>query len=154
MGSKVGVVVAAAALACAATAGGAWWWVQQQTHQGAASQQAAPTIDMSQASYVTLDKVVVMLRSQEQGARTHNYYLAADLVLRTDKMHEKAVKAELPMLKGVAVQALSRMDVEQARSLGIEEWSALLQRELTAAYNDYPHLRLFDRVMVSRLIIE
>lgn len=132
--------------------GGAWWWVQQQMSHNATGQVAAPVIDMNQASYVTLDKVVVMLRAQTP--RAHNWYLAADLVLRTDKVHEKTVKAELPMLKGVAVQALSRMDVEQARGMSMEEWSAMLQRELMAAYDEYPHLRLFDRVMVSRLIIE
>lgn len=152
MGNKVGLVVAAALVVCAATVGGAWWWVQQQAAHNAASQKVAPVIDMEQASYVTLEKIVVMLNSE--APRVRNFYLAADLVLRTDKIHEKAVRAELPMLKGVAVQALSRMQVEQARGMSMEEWSGLLQRELMGAYEEHPHLRLFDRVMVSRLIIE
>lgn len=150
MGKKLGIIIAIAVLLCVAVMGGAWWWVQQQG--GAAKGPQAPHIDMQQASYVTLDKVVVMLKAPE--GRSNNYYLSADLVLRSDKAHEKALKAELPMLKSVAVRTLSQMDVVEARAMSMAAWSELLQRELFAAYDEHPDLRWFDQVSISRLIIE
>lgn len=145
------IVIGAALLVCLLVAGGAWWWVQKQSGTKAApAPVAAPVLDARQAAYVTLEKVVVMLRS-ETG---RNHFVSADLVLRTDKPHEKEVKSALPMLKGVAVRTLSKVTAEQGRAMGIDEWSALLQRELMAAYEEHPDLRPFDGVMLSRLILE
>ena len=58
------------------------------------------------------------------------------------------------MLKGVAVRTLSQLTVEQARTMSIDEWTELLSADLVAAYASHPDLRPFDKVMVSRLIIE
>lgn len=150
MKKSIGAIIAAAVVFCAAMAGGAFWWVQQ--HSGAAAVPAAPQMDGSQYSYVTLDKVVVMLRSES--ARAQNYYMSLDLVLRTDKPHEKSVQADLPMLKGVAVRALSKVEVMQAKAMSIEAWTELLSQEFMGAYEDRLPMRGFDQVMVSRLIIE
>lgn len=150
MNKTVGIVILVAVLVCAGVGGGAWWWLQQQTP--AAFSSTAPVVDASQPRYVSLEKVVVMLRAT--APKHGNDYLALDLVLRTDAMHEKTVKAELPMLKGVAVRTLSKLDVEQARAMSIEEWTDLLSADLVAAYADRPMSRHFDQVMVSRLIIE
>lgn len=145
------IVVSAALAVCLLVAGGAWWWVQQQSGAKAApAPAAAPVLDARQAAYVTLEKVVVMLRAES--GRSH--YVSADLVLRTDRLHEKAVKSALPMLKGVAVRTLSKVSVEQGRAMSIEEWSELLQRDLMAAYETQLDLRPFDGVMLSRLILE
>lgn len=151
MNKTIGIVIAVAVLICGALGGGAWWWVQQQT-QGQAKQVQAPEIDMGKASYVTLEKVVVMLRPDavEQG----NHYLSLDIVLRTDKNHEKAVKGELPMIKGVALRALSKLGPAQARAMTIEEWTDLISQEVMGAYEGHLDKRGFDQVMVSRLIIE
>ena len=154
MNKTVGIVIGVAVVVCLALGGGAWWWVQQQTAgQGVqAPKVQAPKLDASKPSYVTLEKVVVMLRSAtEQGA---NHYLSMDVVLRTDKANEKSVKGDLPMIKGVAVRALSKLDVEQARAMSIEEWTDLLSRDVMAAYAPQMELLGFDQLMVSRLIIE
>lgn len=151
MNKKVVMVVVIALLLCVGVAGGAWWWVQQQSG-GTQKVIQAPKLDASQPKYVVLDKIVVMLRPEE--GRSNNTYLSLDMVFRTDKTHEKTVKGDLPMLKGVAVRTLSKLEVSQARAMSIEEWTDLLNREVMAAYEGQQDLRFFDQVMVSRLIIE
>lgn len=111
-----------------------------------------PALDAGAPSYVTLDKIVVMLRPSAE--RMHNTYLSLDLVFRTDKAHEKSVKGDLPMLKGVAVRTLSQLAVDDAKAMTIDEWTGLLSQDLLAAYAAQQNLRAFDQVMVSRLIIE
>ena len=150
MNKKILGIVLGAVLVCAGVAGGAWWFVQQQG--GASHVTQAPQLDPSKPSYVALDKVVVMLRPSPE--RMQNTYLSVDIVFRSDKAHEKMLKGELPMLKGVAVRALSKLDVGGARSMTIEEWSSLISREAMAAYEEQQDQRYFDQVMVSRLIIE
>lgn len=149
MNKAIGIVIVVTALVCAA--GGAWWWHLQ----GAviSSVQQAPALDMSQSRYVTLDKIVVMLQTPVEPPSS-NHYLSLDLVLRTDSEHEKSVKADLPMLKGVAVRTLSQLEVESAKGMSIDAWTDLLSADLMAAYANRPMLRHFDQVMVSRLIIE
>lgn len=144
------IVIALALVVCAAVAGAAGWWSQQQKTSAAPAPAAAPAMNPRQAAYVTLEKVVVMMRSES--GRTH--YVSADLVLSTDKPHEKAAKAALPMLKGVAVRSFSKVSLEQGREMSIDQWADVLQRDLMAAYDAQPDLRPFDGVMLSRLIIE
>lgn len=151
MNKNIAIIIVCAVLACAGIAGGAWWWVQQQAVSTPAANDV-PKLDASAPSYVTLDKIVVMLRPSSD--RLHNTYLSLDLVFRTDKVHEKAVKSDLPMLKGVAVRTLSQLEVENAKSMSIDEWTGLLSQDLMAAYASQQSLRAFDQVMVSRLIIE
>ena len=152
MNKSVGILIGIVVLVCAGAAGGAWWWVQQKGGTTPAASAAAVKLDASQPSYLTLDKIVVMLRPEPD--RAQNTYVSVDLVFRTDKAHAKEFKGELPMLKGVAVRTLSKLDVAQAKAMAIEEWTDLLNRDLMAAYEQQLSQRAFDQVMVSRLIIE
>ena len=115
MAKKIGMLLALVAILGVGVAAGGWWWEQRAPVAVAA--QTSPQLDVRQASYVTLDKIVVMLKT-DQSLRTANTYMSLDLVLRTDKLHEKAAKAELPMLKGVAVRTLSQVAMEQAKARG------------------------------------
>ena len=150
MSKKIGIIIALAIAVCGATVGGAWWWVQQSRNGPA--EVAAPVMDVRQLSYVTLEKVVVMLPTPP--TRYQNYYLSADLVLRSDKVHEKTARADLPMLKAVALRTIAKIPAEQARAMSIEEWTKLLEAEFMDAYAGQLDLRPFDQVAVSRLIIE
>ena len=152
MNKTVGIMIGVVLLVCMGAAGGAWWWVQQQGFTASAKPVQVATLDASQPSYVTLDKIVVMLRPEPE--LLQNTYISVDLVFRTDKAHAKEFKGELPMLKGVAVRTLSKVSVTQAKAMVIEEWTDLLSRDLIAAYEQQPSPRVFDQVMVSRLIIE
>lgn len=151
MNKSLGIIIGLVLLVCVGAAGGVWWWVQQQGSAAPAAGSAVK-LDASKPSYLTLDKIVVMLRSEPE--RRHNTYASVDLVFRTDKAHTKEVQGELPMLKGVAVRALSKVDVAKAKAMTIEEWTDLLSNDLMAAYEQQPSRRAFDQVMLSRLIIE
>lgn len=152
MNKTVGIIIGVALLVCVGAAGGAWWWVQQQSAAAPTQTARMAKLDPSQPNYLTLDKIVVMLRPEPD--RQQNTYVSVDLVFRTDKAHAKEFKGELPMLKGVAVRTLSKLDVHQAKAMAIEEWTDLLSRDLISAYEQQPSPRVFDQVMVSRLIIE
>lgn len=154
MSKSIGIVIALAVTLCvvAAAVAGFWFWGQKQASVATRSDEQL-TLDMQHLSYVTLDKIVVMLKTDAE-VRRHNSYISVDLVLRTDKLHEKATKGELPMLKGVAVRTLSQLSLEQAKTMGIDQWTELLHADLMAGYAANPDLRPFDKVMVSRLIIE
>ena len=151
MNKKIAIIVVVALLLCVGVVGAVLIWVQKNAASAAAPQ--AVQMDASQLSYVTLEKVVVMIDSSP--VRGRNQYLSVDLVLRTDKVHEKTAKSDLPMLKGVAVRSISKIGVEQARAMDIDAWTSLLQRDLMDAYPDEQAAkRPFDQVLVSRLIIE
>lgn len=152
MSKRIGMAVVAMLCVLAATASG-FWFLGQQKSSSAIRAGEQLTLDVQQLSYVTLDKIVVMLKT-DSDLRRHNSYISVDLVLRTDKLHEKATRGDLPMLKGVAVRTLSQLSLEQAKTMGIDQWTELLHADLIAAYAANPDLRPFDKVMVSRLIIE
>ena len=151
MNKKIAIIVVVAVLLCVGVVGAALIWVQK--NNGASGGVQAPQMNAEQLSYVTLEKVVVMLEGT--AVRGRNQYMSVDLVLRTDKPHEKMAKSDLPMLKGVAVRTISKIDAEKARAMDIEAWTSLLQRDLMDAYpEEQVSKRPFDQVLVSRLIIE
>lgn len=154
MSKRIGMAVAVVVMLCvmAAAAGGFWFLGAKKAPVSRLTDEQL-TLDIQQLSYVTLDKIVVMLKTDTE-LRRHNSYISVDLVLRTDKLHEKATKGELPMLKGVAVRTLSQLSLDQAKAMGIDQWTELLHADLMAAYAANPDLRPFDKVLVSRLIIE
>ena len=147
MNKKIAIIVVVALLLCVGVVGAALIWVQKNAASAAAPQ--AVQMDASQLSYVTLEKVVVMIDSSP--VRGRNQYLSVDLVLRTDKVHEKTAKSDLPMLKGVAVRSISKIGVEQARAMDIDAWTSLLQRDLMDAIQmsrrpSVPLIRFWCRV--------
>jgi flagellar FliL protein len=64
--------------------------------------------------YVTLDKVIVMLRRLPGEAESH--YLSTDLVLATEPAKEKETKENLPLLRSVAVRTLSAYTMAEAEA--------------------------------------
>jgi flagellar FliL protein len=62
--------------------------------------------------YVTLDKVIVMLRRGPNEAESH--YLSTDLVLATEPEKEKETKENLPLLRSLAVRTLSSFTMAEA----------------------------------------
>jgi flagellar FliL protein len=102
--------------------------------------------------YVTLDKVIVMLRRGPRDAATH--YLAADLVLATTDEKERATKDQLPMLRSVAVRALSSYAMPAAADLTVEQYAAQLNNSFDASYAKDRLEKPFSEVLISKLIIE
>lgn len=160
MNSKLKIMIGAVAvvLVGAASAGGAMWWMTSQEPAaavpGTAAQQAPKKKEKSDkpAKYVTLDKVIVMLRRGPNEASAH--YLSTDLVLATTAEQEKQAKEHLPLLRAVAVRALSAHTLAEASSMTVEQFAAQLNKTFDASYASEERDKPFDEVMIGKLIIE
>lgn len=159
MNSKLKIMIGALAvvLVGAASAGGAMWWMQSQETAKAVPGTAAPQTKKKEksdkpAKYVTLDKVIVMLRRSPNEASAH--YLSTDLVLATTAEQEKQAKEHLPLLRAVAVGALSSHTLAEASSMTVEQFAALLNKTFDASYASEERDKPFDEVMIGKLIIE
>jgi flagellar FliL protein len=145
-----GVALVSAAVAAAAV----WWYAAPGLAPAAAAEKVAATAraDKKPAKYVTLDKVIVMLRRTPNQAETH--YLSADLVLATTVEHEKKTKEHLPLLRSIAVRALSRYDMGTASAMTVQQYADELNRTFDASYAKENGEKPFTEVMIGKLIIE
>ena len=150
--------VGAIAVLSAAAAGGAMWWMKPQAAEaaGAAPVEAAAPKKKEKSDkpvkYVTLDKVIVMLRREPNEAQAH--YLSTDLVLATNEEGEKQTKEHLPLLRAVAVRALSAHSLAEARGMTVEQYAEQLNKTFDANYASEERDKPFDEVMIGKLIIE
>jgi len=136
----------------AGLSGGAMWWMQNRNaHQGSAAPQPEP-VDDRIYKYVNLDKVIVMLRTDEGQRASH--YLAVDLVIKTPDTQEKALKDHLPLLRSVAVRALSSFSLDTASAMTIDQFSAEINRAFNESYERERREKPFAEAMIGKLIIE
>lgn len=158
MNSKLKMIlgVVAVVLVAAGAAGGAMWWMKSQepAHGADVAAKAAPKKEKSDVppKYVTLDKVIVMLRRAPNEASTH--YLSADLVLATDAKGEKPTKEHLPLLRAIAVRSLSSFTLAQASSMTVEQVAEQLNKTFDANYASEERDKPFGEVMIGKLIVE
>lgn len=158
---KMMVGVLAVVLVGAASAGGAMWWMKSEAAvpglagpvAGAdAAQPKKKEKSDKPVKYVTLDKVIVMLRRGPNESGAH--YLSTDLVLATTEEHEKLAKDHLPLLRAVAVRALSAHTLADASNMTVEQFAAQLNKTFDASYASEERDKPFDEVMIGKLIIE
>jgi flagellar FliL protein len=149
MKAKLIIAIAAVAVVAAAATGGAMWYTS--TTAGAAVA-AKPAPETKLTKYVTLDKVIVMLRRAPAEQAAH--YLSVDLVLATTAADEKATKEQLPLLRSIAVSALSARTMTEASAMTVDQYAAELNKVFNANYAKENHLKPFSEVMVGKLIIE
>jgi flagellar FliL protein len=145
----IALVAAVVLVTSGAVGGGLWWWQQRP----GAPAKAPPPPKPSTYRYVTLDKIIVMLRTEAGDPLAH--YMAVDVVFKADDaVKEKAVKDQLPLLRSITVKALSEFTMSKAASLTIEQ----LATEVNAAYDSrYTADRIekpFSEAMIGKLIIE
>lgn len=149
MKAKLIIAIAAVAVVAAAAAGGAMWYTSTTASTGVA---AKPAPETKLTKYVTLDKVIVMLRRAPAEQATH--YLSVDLVLATTAEGEKATKEQLPLLRSIVVSALSARTMTEASAMTVDQYAAELNKVFDANYAKENHLKPFSQVMVGKLIIE
>jgi flagellar FliL protein len=160
---KLILAMVLACLLCAASAGGAAWWFLRTAAKPAAAApgtagHAAPAVapeaqvEHKEYKYITLDKVIVMLRRTPGEAVSH--YLSADLVIATSDKQEKETKEHLPMLRSVAVQALSAFPMAKAETMTVDQFAVEINRAFAASYARNGKERPFANVMIGKLIIE
>eukprot|EP01034_Spumella_vulgaris_P041180 gene41180-50974_t len=111
-----------------------------------------PKVETEPPKYITVDKVIVMLKRSEGEAVTH--YLSADLVVATTAKQEKECKEHLPLLRSVAVKALSSLPMSKAATMSIDQFADELNKAFDETYAKDKRERPFSEVMIGKLILE
>jgi len=93
-----------------------------------------------------------MLRRAPDEQAAH--YLSVDLVLATTPAEEKETKEQLPLLRSIAVSALSARTLAEASSMSVDQYASELNKVFDANYEKENHVKPFSEVMVGKLIIE
>jgi flagellar FliL protein len=158
---KLILVVAAVGLLTAAAAGGAVWWKLGGSTQAAAPAEAgakkveAPAKPGPDYKYVTLDKVLIMLRGGSgPGAGSAPHYMAIDVVFKTPPDQEKRAKEHLPLLRTIAVKALSDYTVDVAQGMTVAQFAEELNKAYKDNYAAEQHEPPFAEALIGKLIIE
>lgn len=155
MNSKAKLIAAflGVALLAAGAAGGAMWYLAPaQSGNAAAAEAPKKAPEKKPTKYVTLDKVIVMLRRAPNEAAAH--YLSVDLVLATSVEQEKEAKEHLPLLRSIVVSSLSTHTLAEANAMTVDQYAALLNQTFNANYEKENHEKPFSEVMIGKLIIE
>jgi flagellar FliL protein len=152
--SRVILLSAFIGLFCVSAGGATTWWMLKQQSAPAATQEpsAEKAIDTRAFKYVSLDKVIVMLRNTAGEPVSH--YLALDLVFMTPIESERITRDHLPLLRSVAVKALSQLTMETASHLTVEELTAQINEAYANTYAGDPQGKPFAEAMIGKLIIE
>ncbi|MBV8503222.1 MAG: flagellar basal body protein [Paucibacter sp.] len=145
---KTKLIIGGLALALLAGSGaGGWWWMTRA--KGPAQPEAKKSVDYK---YVTLDKVLVMLRGDHGEAVPH--YMAIDIVFKTEPQDEARAKEHLPLMRTVAVKALSVNTVQSAAAMSVDQVAQLLNRAYIESYKADGRKPPFAEALVGKLIIE
>jgi len=150
MNKKLVIVFAAVVLVGAAAAGGALWYLGKPATANAAAK--APVEEAKPMKYLTVDKVIVMLRRTPGENVAH--YMSADLVVATPVAKEKETKEHLPMLRSVAVRTLSAYPMSKAEAMTIDQYAEELNKAFDETYAKEGRERPFKEVMIGKLILE
>ncbi len=148
--TKKHLIAAFVLIVAAALAGGAWYFLRPPAHAG--SEPVRPAADPQVYKYLSLEKVIVMLRGAPGEPMSH--YLAVDLVFKAPHQHEKTAKEHLAMLRSVAVRALSEYTFEAASLMTIDQFTAGINRAFSESYARELQEKPFTEVMIGKLIIE
>jgi flagellar FliL protein len=154
MKNKTNLMIAFAgvALLSAAAAGGAAWWFAARSAAPVGAEAKKVAVSKKPVKYVTLDKVIVMLRRSPGDTEAH--YMSADLVLATSDETERHTKEHLPLLRSIAVRALSGYTLPQASGMTVEQYADHLNKTFNASYAQERMEKPFSEVMIGKLIIE
>jgi flagellar FliL protein len=150
----IGGFVAVAVLAAGA-AGGAMWYLAKPVagHADVAEAKTPPPATGKKArKFLTLDKVIVMLRRGPGDGETH--YLSADLVIATTEEKEKLTKDHLPLMRSIAVSTLSSFPMDKAQTMTVEQFAEQINKAFNVSYEREQMEKPFTEVMVGKLIIE
>ncbi|MGK5077160.1 flagellar basal body-associated FliL family protein [Janthinobacterium sp. HLX7-2] len=151
----IGAFVAVAVLAAGAAGGAMWYLAKPVSAPGAAAEVKAPpppATGKKARKFITLDKVIVMLRRGPGDTDTH--YLSADLVIATTEEKEKLTKDHLPLMRSIAVSTLSSFPVDKAQTMTVEQYAEHINKAFNVSYEREQMEKPFTEVMVGKLIIE
>lgn len=156
MNKKLVIAVVAVLLLGGGVAGGTWWYLSKKAPAAENGKEAkheeAKPANTEPPKYITVEKVIVMLRRSEGESVTH--YLSADLVIATTAKQEKECKEHLPLLRSVAVKALSSLPMAKASTMSIDQFSEELNKAFEETYARDKREKPFSEVMIGKLIVE
>lgn len=157
MNKKLVIIVVAVLVLGAGVAGGAWWFLSKkgaaaEDPKAAHAKEEAKPANTEPPKYITVEKVIVMLRRSEGESVTH--YLSADLVIATNAKQEKECKEQLPLLRSVAVKSLSSLPMAKASTMSIDQFSEELNKAFEETYARDKREKPFSEVMIGKLIVE
>ena len=137
----------------AGVAGGAVWYLATGASAGRADAKKAERHDDGKPpKYLTVEKVIIMLKRSPGDTATH--YISADLVVTTSEEKEKVAKEQLPMLRSVAVRTLSALPLATAQTMTIDQYAAELNKAFDQTYAHDKRDKPFTEVMIGKLILE
>ncbi|HEU4844546.1 MAG TPA: flagellar basal body-associated FliL family protein [Burkholderiaceae bacterium] len=137
----------------AGVAGGAVWYLSRGAAAGTAEVKKAERHDDGKPpKYLTVEKVIIMLKRSPGDTATH--YLSTDLVITTSEDKEKVAKEQLPMLRSVAVRTLSALPLATAQTMTIDQYAAELNKAFDETYAHDKRDKPFSEVMIGKLILE
>ena len=145
----------AVAVLAAGAAGGAMWYLAKPVAGASGTEAKAPpppATGKKARKFITLDKVIVMLRRGPGDTDTH--YLSADLVIATTEEKEKLTKDHLPLMRSIAVSTLSSFPVDKAQTMTVEQYAEQINKAFNVSYEREQMEKPFTEVMVGKLIIE
>jgi len=158
---KMILVVGLVGLLAAAAAASAVWWKMSSAaaghaasagQAGEAAKAEAPAKPAPDYKYVTLDKVLVMLRGR--GGEAISHYMAVDVVFKVPPEQEKRAKEHLPLLRTVAVKALSSYSLEAAQAMTVAQFAEELNKAYRDNYAAEQREPPFAEALIGKLIIE
>jgi flagellar FliL protein len=154
MNKKLVIALVAVLVVAASAAGGAMWYLKSDAKAapGSAKKVEAKKDDAKPVKYLTVDKVIVMLRRQPGDQVSH--YMSADLVVATTAEMEKDAKENLPFLRSIAVHELSGLPMEKAATMTIDQFAEELNKAFDEAYAKEQRERPFREVRIGKLILE
>lgn len=155
-GKIVAALLGVTVLAVGIGAGATWWMMKGgsaiATADAAPVPVEEPEADDRVYKYVSLEKVIVMLRGMEGEPAPH--YLALDLVFKAPEDVERETREQLPLLRSVAVKELSTLTMDRAGKMTVEELTAQMTKAFADKYAKDRTERPFVDVMIGKLIVE
>lgn len=129
-----------------------WWTLQPKSAAAGTKAPAKEVVDTKIYKFLTLEKVIVMLRRSAADPAPH--YLATDLVIKVAHDKEAVAKEQLPLLRSIAVKALSAVPMDKAQFMTVDQFAGEVNRAFNDSYAREHREKPFSDVMIGKLIIE
>ena len=152
--STVIIIVLASVVVLGGAGGGAWFMLRSKDKDkdAKAAEPKAVEIDKREYKYISLDKVVVMLRPAS--GETDAHYIALDVEFKALAESAEAVKEQLPLLRSSAVKLFSTITADDAKRATIDETTKKLNKAFADSYAAEHTTEPFTEAMIGKIIIE
>jgi flagellar FliL protein len=149
--STVIIIVLGTVVVLGGAGGGAWFMLRAKDAKKA-DEPKPVEVDKREYKYISLDKVVVMLKPAAGDTDAH--YVAIDIEFKALAESAEAVKEQLPLLRSSAVKLFSGVTAEEAKSASIDATTDKLNKAFAASYAAEHTTEPFTEAMIGKFIVE